>query len=70
MPLLIVHDTEGRQVLTRDLMTEESHTYHQAWMAGARVTFAGSQYRIHSVARLRPSQHVVLCVSTEEEQKN
>ena len=65
MASLIVRDTNGKDILTRDLAADESYTYHQAWLARESVPFDGKLYRLHSVARTRPEQNVILCVSFE-----
>ena len=63
MAYLIVRDTDGKEILTRELASDESYTYQQAYQARESVPFDGKLYKLHSVARTRPEQNVILCVS-------
>ena len=64
MNRLIVHDTDGHEVLTRPLASsEERYTFCAMQMAGEPFVFAGRRYKMHSVAWRKQEQDCVLCVS-------
>ena len=65
MPYLLVRDTDGREILTRDISPDEYETYYHAWMDAETVRFSseGPSYTLHSIARTRPERNLVLCVS-------
>lgn len=63
MAHLIVRDTDGKDVLTRELSTADADLYYKAWMDADTILVNGHDYRVHSVVRTRPERNLILCVS-------